>query len=142
MGFQVDSMQFYADLLNVILGESAPSSKNLHLEQNAIEWPRMIVTNARDVYDKLSTEKGWTPATEGADIGDCHHSRMAGQKKHSGTLDRGRKYDHERSDERSRGVKTAPGSSAPERRMECTKRRHIGSREISASIEAYTNDEN
>ena len=58
LGIQVDSMQFYADLLDEIHGESAPSSKNLHLKQNAIEWPKMIVTDARDVYDKLSTEKG------------------------------------------------------------------------------------
>ena len=61
LGLQVDTMQFYADWLNEILGESAPSSKNLHLKQNAIEWPKMIVTDARDVYDKLSTEKGRLP---------------------------------------------------------------------------------
>ena len=36
----VDSMQFYADLLNEILEESVPSSKNLHLKQNATEWPK------------------------------------------------------------------------------------------------------
>ena len=58
LGLQVDSTQFYTDLLSEILGESAPSSNNLHLKQNAIEWPKMIVTDARDVYDKLSTEKG------------------------------------------------------------------------------------
>ena len=61
LGLQVDSMQFYADLLGDILGRSAPSSKNLHLKQNAIEWPKMIVTDARDVYDKVSTEKGGLP---------------------------------------------------------------------------------
>ena len=60
LGLQLDSMQFYADL-NEILGESALSSKNLHLKQNAIEWPKMIVTNAWDLYDKLSTEKGGLP---------------------------------------------------------------------------------
>ena len=60
LGLQVDSMQFYADLIQ-ILRESALSSKNLHLKQNAIEWPKMIVTDARDVYDKLSTEKGGLP---------------------------------------------------------------------------------
>ena len=56
LGLQVDSMQFYADLL--ILGESAPSPKSLHLKQNAKEWPKTIVTDARDVHDKVSTEKG------------------------------------------------------------------------------------
>ena len=61
LGLQVDSMQFYADLLTEIRGESAPSSKNLHLKQNAIEWPKMIVTDAQDVYDKHSTEKGGLP---------------------------------------------------------------------------------
>ena len=61
LGLQVDSMQFYADLLGEILRESAPSPKSLHLKQNAIEWPKMIVTDARDVYDKLSTEKGGLP---------------------------------------------------------------------------------
>ena len=61
LGLQVDSMQFYADLMSEILGESAPSSKNLHLKQNAIQWPKMIVTDAGDFYDKLSTEKGGLP---------------------------------------------------------------------------------
>ena len=110
----VDSMQFCADLLSEMLEESAPCTKNLHLKLIAIEWRKMIVTDARDVYDKLSTEKGGLPHTEGADIGDCHHSRIAGQLRRSDTLDRGRKYDHEWSDERSQGVKAAPGSSAPE----------------------------
>ena len=55
LGLQVGSMQFYADLLSEILGESAPSPMNLHLKQNTKEWPKMIVTDARDVYDKLST---------------------------------------------------------------------------------------
>ena len=58
LGLQVDSMQFYGDLLNEILGESAPSSKKPHLKQNATEWPKTIVTDARDVHDKVSTEKG------------------------------------------------------------------------------------
>ena len=61
LGLQVDSMRFYADFLGEILGESPPSSKNLHLKQNTIEWPRMIVTNAQDVFDKFSTEKGGLP---------------------------------------------------------------------------------
>ena len=61
LGLQVDSMQFYADLLSEIHGESAPSSKNLHLKHSAVEWPRTIVTDARDVYDKVSTEKGGLP---------------------------------------------------------------------------------
>ena len=61
LGLQVDSMQFYGDLLNEILGESAPSFKKLHLKQNAMEWSKMIVTDAWDVYDKVSTEKGGLP---------------------------------------------------------------------------------
>ena len=61
LGLQVDSMQFGGDLLSEILGESAPSSKKLHLKQNAMEWSRTIVTDARDAYDKVSTEKGGLP---------------------------------------------------------------------------------
>ena len=49
------------ELLTEILGESAPSSKNLHMKQNAIEWPKTIVTDARNVYDNVSTEKGGLP---------------------------------------------------------------------------------
>ena len=56
LGLRVDSMQFCEDLLSEIIGECAPSSKNLHLEQNSMEWPTMIVTDVRDVYDKLPTE--------------------------------------------------------------------------------------
>ena len=55
------TMQFYGDLLSEILGEGAPSSKNLHLKQNAIEWSKMIVTDAPDVHDKVSTEKSGFP---------------------------------------------------------------------------------
>ena len=40
LGLPVDSLQFCADLLSEILGESAPSSKKLHLKQNAIEWSK------------------------------------------------------------------------------------------------------
>ena len=54
-------MQFYADLLSEILGENAQSCKNLHLKQHAIEWSKMIATDALDVYDKPSTEKGGLP---------------------------------------------------------------------------------
>ena len=52
LGLQVDSMQFYGDLLNEILGESAPSCKELHLKQNAIVWPKSIVTDARTSMTK------------------------------------------------------------------------------------------
>ena len=54
-------MQYYGDLLNEFLRESAPSSKKLQLSQNAIEWSKTIVTDARDVYDTVSTEKGGLP---------------------------------------------------------------------------------
>ena len=60
LGLQVDSMQFYGDLLNEFLGESASSSKKLQLKQNAIEWSKTIVTDAPDVCDQVSTEKGRT----------------------------------------------------------------------------------
>ena len=54
-------MQFYGDLLNKIFGESAPSCKKLHMKQNAMVWPKTIVTDARDVHDKVSTDKGGLP---------------------------------------------------------------------------------
>ena len=31
------------------------------MKQNAIEWPKTIVTDARNVYDNVSTEKGGLP---------------------------------------------------------------------------------
>ena len=46
LGLQVDSLQFYGDLLSEILVDSAPSSKKLHLKQNATEWSKTIVTDA------------------------------------------------------------------------------------------------
>ena len=61
MGLQVDSMQCHGDLLNEILGESALPSKKQHLKQNSIELSKTIVTDARDVNDKVSTEKGGLP---------------------------------------------------------------------------------
>ena len=75
------------DLLNEILGESAPSTKTLHLKQHAIQWSKTIVTDARDVHDKVSTEEGRTPTTESSDIGDCHHSGMVGQLRSFDMLD-------------------------------------------------------
>ena len=54
-------MQFYPDLLGEILGESALSSKNLHMRQSAIKWPKTVVTDARDVHDKVSADKGGLP---------------------------------------------------------------------------------
>ena len=100
---QVDSMQFFGDLLNEIFGESAPSSKKLHLKQNAIQWSKTIVTDARDVNDKVYCE-GRTPTTEGSDTGDCHHAKKVGQLRSIDTLDSRRKHDHEWSDERSQRV--------------------------------------
>ena len=43
------------------LGESTQSSKKLHLKQNAIELSKTIVTDARDLHDKVSTEKEGLP---------------------------------------------------------------------------------
>ena len=54
-------MQFHANPLGEMLGENATTSMNLHLRPSAIEWPKTIVTDVRDVYDKVSTEKGGLP---------------------------------------------------------------------------------
>ena len=57
-------------------------------QQNAKEWPKMVVTDARDVHDKLSTEKGGLPQQKAltldfATIRECYHW---GQKKAKLTL--------------------------------------------------------
>ena len=78
LALQVDSMQFYADLLGEILGQSAPSSKNLYMRQSATYWPKTIVTDARDVYDKVSTEKARFPQQKALTLGNRHHWRMVG----------------------------------------------------------------
>ena len=140
LGLQVDSMQSYADLLSKVLGESAPSSKNLHLQQTAIEWPKMIVTDARDVYEKLSTEKGGLPQQKAPTL------EMATIREwlvNSGALIRwtaDEKDDYERSDEILQSVKAALGSSTPERRMKCTTRRHVGSRKVCVSVKRDTKE--
>ena len=108
LGLQVDSMQFYGDLLNEILGENAPSSKKQHLKPNAIEWSKTIVTDARDVHDKVSTEKGGLPQQKALTL------RIVGQLRSLDTLDSRRKYDHEWSDEGSQHL--ARGTE--KRRME------------------------
>ena len=60
---------------------SASSSKTLHVRQNAIKWPNKIVTDARDVYGKVLTEKGGLTQQKGPDTGNRHDRRMVG---HSG----------------------------------------------------------
>ena len=57
LGLQVDSMQFFADLLSEILEVSAPSSKNLPLKQNGIAWPEMIATKALTL--EIATIREW-----------------------------------------------------------------------------------
>ena len=65
LGLRVDSMQFHADLLTEILGESAPPSKNLHLKHNAIEWPKMIVDVGRPGMSTISLDREkWTPSVD------------------------------------------------------------------------------
>ena len=51
LGFAGGLNAVLGDLLSEILGESAPSSKKLHLKQNTMEWSQTIVTDARDVCD-------------------------------------------------------------------------------------------
>ena len=126
--------------MSQILGEGASFSKILLLRQSALMWPKMIVTGAWDVYDKLSTEEGELPQQKDADIEDGHHSGMAGELRRSFTLDRRRKYDYERFDEKSQGIQAALGSGTPERRREFTTRRHVGLRKIRVSVKTYTDD--
>ena len=99
LGMQVDSMQFNGNLLSETLGGSAPEAKRDRLAQDDRDGCPGCLGQTLD-------RERWTPATEGTDAGNCHHSRMAGQFRRADTLDRRRKDDHERSDEGSQGVKT------------------------------------
>ena len=124
LGLHMDSLQFYEVLLSEMLGESAPSSESLHLKQNSIEWPKMTVTDARDVYDKLLTEKSGLPQQKALTLENATNLRVAGQLRRSDTLDRRRKHDHERTDEGQQGVKTTPGPNIARRREERTRKRY------------------
>ena len=134
LDMQVDSMQFNGNLLSEILGGSAPEAKRDRLAQDDRDGCPVCLGQTLD-------RERWTPATEGTDAGNCHHSRMAGQFRRADALDRRRKHDHERSHEGSKGVKATPGSSTVKRRVKCTTRRHAGSRKVSVSIKTYTKDE-
>ena len=105
----MDAMQFYADLLTEILGESAPSSKNLDLKQSEICWPKTIVTDARDVYDKVSRLRK---------VGSLSRRLENGFFRCTDTLDCTRKYDHERSDEGAQRVAKTLGSNTARRIVE------------------------
>ena len=132
-------MQFYGDLLSEILGESAPSSKSLHLKQNAIEWPMTIVTDDWDAYHNVSTEKVGLPQQKALTLVIATIREWLVNS--DAQIRWRRKYDHVRSDEGPQRVKAAPGPSTPKRRMECTKRRHVDSRKVSVSIKTYTKEE-
>ena len=41
--------------------ETAPPPQDLHLSTSGPQWPKTSVTDARDVYDKISTEKCGLP---------------------------------------------------------------------------------
>ena len=67
---QVDSMQFYAVLLNGILGRKCTISKEFALETKRDR----VAQDDRDgstgiLYNKVSTEKGGASTTEGSDTG-------------------------------------------------------------------------
>ena len=110
LGLQGDSMQFYGDLLSEILGESAPFSCS-----------RTIVTDARNVYDKFSTEKGGLPQQKALTLEIATIREWLVNVRSFDTLDCRRKHDHEWSDEGSQRVKTTLGSGTTVRRMGHTK---------------------
>ena len=135
LGLQVDSMHFYGDLLNEVLGASAPFSKRVHLKQSALDWPKMIVTDARDVYDKLSTEKGGLQQQKALTL------EIATIREWLVNSDAQIRWTADDNMIMNGGVKKALGSSTAKRRMECTTRRHSGSRKVSVSAKGYTKDE-
>ena len=100
----------------------------------------MIVTDARDVYENLSTVKGGLPQQKALTL---EIVTIREWLVNSGALIRwtaDEKDYYERSDERSQRVKAALGSSTPERRMKCTTRRHVGLRKVSVSVKRDTKE--
>ena len=90
---QMDSVHFYGDLLSETLGESAPSSMNLHLKESALELPRTIVTDDGDVNNKVSIVNGRPPQKSRSDTGNRHHSRSVFHIRRPDMLHRRRKHD-------------------------------------------------
>ena len=57
-----DSMQFFADAPDQIFGRTeAKMSQQVSLRATGIRWPETVVTDARDVYDRLAKETGGLP---------------------------------------------------------------------------------
>ena len=101
----------------------------------------MIVTDARDVNGNPSTEKGGLPQQKALTL---EIATTRERLVNSGALIRWTADENMILNGLTEGpqrVKTAPGSSSPELRMECTTRRLVGSRKVSVSSKAYTKDE-
>ena len=105
-----------------------------------MEWSKTVVTGARDVYHRVSTEKGGPPQQKALTL---EIATVREWLVNSGALIRWcrRKHYDERFDEGSQRVKRTLGSSTAERRMERTQRRYVGSYETDDSIETYAQDE-
>ena len=57
-----DSVSFFEDALRHVLGGSVlPRAPTVLQRQSGISWPKTVVTDARDVYDRLSKETGGLP---------------------------------------------------------------------------------
>ena len=135
LGLQVDSMQFYGDLLNEVLGASAPFSKRVHLKQSAMDWPKVIVTGARSVDNKLLTEKGGLQQQKALTL------EIVTIREWLVNSDAQIRWTADDNMIMNGGVKKTLGSSTAKRRMECTTRRHSDSRKVNVSAKGYTKDE-
>lgn len=57
-----DSMQFFTDAFGQILGHKlVQMPQQISLRASGIRWPETVVTDARDVYDRLAKETGGLP---------------------------------------------------------------------------------
>ena len=56
-----DSMQFFSDALAFIMGKPLPVTEHVALRASSTRWPETVVTDARDVYDRLAKETGGLP---------------------------------------------------------------------------------
>ena len=131
-------MQFYGKLLTEILGESAPPSKHVHLKQDATDWPKTIVTDARHVYGKLSTEKGGLPPQKALtlEIATIRELLVNSDAQIRWTADEnmimnGLTKNNKESRQHVSRVRQ-------QRQTKCTTRRHAGSRKVSVAVKANT----
>ena len=57
-----DSVSFFDDAIKLVLGRGmVPEAPTVLQKDSSIDWPKTVVTDARDVYDRLAKETGGLP---------------------------------------------------------------------------------